>query len=354
MSDRENNLGMPPPPPSLGGADEVTEQLTESVETAASFAPPQATVPPVHGGQPPFPGANAPAFPGAMPPLPGAGPQPAPGASAPQPPALPQMAGMPMPQFPQQTQPGPAMPGVPVVPGGAAPGHGVYVIAKPNPFVLSLKNLWDVQNDIWRGQVPRAFDRPKEVVAQTGSAAWNWLTPFLTNALIVAFGSMAFVLASSRAAGSALSWTGFADEFMGYYGPSAGTYFSAFFVTLVLCFAWFMVTTMVVFITHKTGGSPATWVDSATSVAVSSTVLWFPLAISVLLTLIFPVAMSTVVVSLGMAGVLLMYLLLTYIGTTRNGPHKRSPLVAYAWFTVLGGIVLALFSLLFGGLVAAA
>ncbi len=343
MSDQENSLGMPPPPPSSAGADELTEQVVEQVETAASFAPPPAATPPVP--------ASAPPVPTGLPPLPGATTPPLPGSATPFPPASPQAAAPPMPQFPPQPAPGT----VPVAPGMPVPGaQNVYVLAKPNPFVMSLKNLWDVQNDIWRGQVPRAFDRPKEVTAQTGVSAWNWLTPFLVNTLLVAFGSMAFIFASSRAAGSVLYWMGdFAYDVMGVYGPSAGTYFSAFFLTLVLAFASFMVTTMVVFITHKTGGSPATWVDSATTVAVSSTVLWFPLGISVLLTLIFPLAVSMLLLPIGLGGVSLMYLLLTYIGTTRNGPHKRSPLVAYAWFTVLGGIVMALFTLLFSAIMAA-
>lgn len=338
MSDENSDLGAPPPP-SPDSAAELAEAAVESVEAVAGFAAAEQAPAPVEevvaqvqetAAAPPLPAAPVPS---AMPPLP-APPTPAPA-----------------PQMPTAPMPTPAgYPGVPAAPG--FPGQPVaYAVAAPNPFTMSLKNLWDVQNDIWRGKVAQAFNRPKEVVARTAVSVWNWLTPFLANSLLFGLVVVAYLFATSRVANNALSWA--TGGYSGYYGPSAGTYFSGFFVAMVLMFGAFMIASLVVFITHKVGASPATWTDSVTVVAVSSTVLWLPLAATFLITMALPLAVTSFIVAVGMGGVVLMYFLLTYIGTTRGGPHKRSPLVPFAWFTVAGGVVMVLFFVLFGGLVLA-
>ena len=187
--------------------------------------------------------------------------------------------------------------------------------------------------DIWRGNVVGATDRPNEVKAATGNAFVSWLLPLLASSLAVGL----FLSSTSASAMSSV------NTVMGGYmsGPTFGDWFKTFFIVSIVFFGFMMLRALAVLLAARVSGSQASFNDSASALGVGQTLWWLPLVIATVLFLIVPelAVLFLVPVILAMP---VMSEIATYVGLTRLGNHKRSPLVPYAWFSALASIIMML------------
>lgn len=246
------------------------------------------------------------------------------------------------PSNPQQhpaSYPGPAGPGVaaqPVPQGPAQPmptvAYPLPVAVRPSAFGLAFKNLWQVQADIWSGKVAEAFARPVEAEQQAGKSPFNWLVPFVLNSLLIAAVAVGLVgRLASMLSGSIFDSMGI--------GLSSSDYFKVFFWAFFLAFAMYMLLSVANLLTHRISGSQASFGKVADSLAVANTALWLPLIALFLVIMVFPPRTAPVVALLLINGMALMVIVLSYVGVTRDGPHRRSPVVPFAWLTVAAWVV---------------
>lgn len=208
----------------------------------------------------------------------------------------------------------------------------------PSPFVLALTNLWFIASDLWRGRTAPAFARPETVVRQTGSKWANWFVPFLASSLMTALFSC-FLLAGSMTAAIAML-QGYRLR-TGAFALSFGQYVSMFLVVALTTFGFLALRSVALMLATRVTGVPADFSASATTVAVAQTLWWIPLWGVSLLWLVLPSGFTTFVTVITIVGVAMMVELVTYIGVTRLGAFKRSPLVPYVWFTVLAALIFA-------------
>lgn len=199
-------------------------------------------------------------------------------------------------------------------------------------LVATLKNLWYVQNDIWSGKVERAFERPAAVRSATGVSWTGWVVPLVANSLLFGLVPVAATFSGFRAF----------SFFGAHYGPPVGYYFKVYFLTIVLAFGAYMLLSLANMLTHRTSGSSTPFVDCATDLATANTVMWLPLAGSFLILMVLPGVVINALVGILFAGLFLMIAVLSYLGVSRHGPHKRSPVVPYTWFTVAAWLVFLL------------
>ena len=317
--------GFPPPPP----------PPPPTVDTA-EFPPSSAA---------PFQPGYAPMKPGTA--VPGSVPPPAPTAKVPQvgmpagpPPVTPLAATAPMPPSPSPQFPPASMPAPPPGSPGVAPvAPGMPPAAVPTPpsaFVMALKNLWSVMNSLWRGKFADAFEPSAEAVRATGSKWANWVVPFLASSLA---GAILFIAWASSAARGALSASG-----LGFFMP-AGPYLAfrdyvqIFLLLGLVTFGVLALRAVAVMFAVRVTGGNISFPDAATILGVGQTLMWLPMLTGVLLTFILGVTPLSLLLTLGLAGVGLMVELVTYVGVTRLGEFKFSPLVPYVWFTVLAYVV---------------
>ena len=216
----------------------------------------------------------------------------------------------------------------------------------PSPFVMALSNLWKVMNDIWRGSIPSAFNQSKKIVETTGSKWVNWFVPFLATSL-----AMALLVTSLTSVGvgiaSGLVWSPWAPA-ASYISVDFSVYLRVFILVAIFQFGILALRAVAVMLAAKIGGVQADFNDSGSVIGTGQTLLWLPILVAWLLWIIIPSAFSSFATVVGLGGVALMVELTTYIGVTRLGRFKRSPLVAYTWFTVLAVVVgfgLAMFAL---------
>lgn len=292
-------------------SEEVEIEVEERIQ-AGEPAPVPPPAPPADGQAPMPPVSQAPPPP--MPPQPSMAQAPPPG--MPPPPTQPPPPGQALPQ------PGYAMPVVP---------------AQPNAFVMALTNIWEVTNDVWRGRVAQAFGRPQEVVRATGDSAWNWLVPFLSVSLLS--GLTTVLLAAAGV------------SFLPY--GVRGVYFFLLFLTVSIgMFVFLVLRSLAVMWAHKISGANVGFVDSMTTFAVAQTIWIFPYGAMMVIALLSMAAPQiTILIGIGIWGVVLMVELLVYIGLSRQAQHSRSPLVPYVWLslamTIVAGIAFFLLALLF-------
>lgn len=314
----------PPPPPSHYGTPSAPlGQPAPPAATAGAYG--VAGVPGSPAGygapMPPLPGSASPTFPGS-PPVPtsyppaGASYPPAQGGAVPAPPMGP-----------------PPVPGSPGTAPMQVPGQ-VPVAGAPNPFVLSLKNLWDVPLDLWRGRFDEAFNRPAQVTAQTGNTAWNWLAPFLAFPMLLGLWGLAHI--------QIIYYTGssFVDEIFWGSVPDlpAAVYLRTFFTVVIIGFAYMMLRTVAIFLAHKTVKSTKTFVASATDLGVAQSLALLPLVVVIIMGFVFPFT-SLPFAMLGVSGVWAMVELVTYAGMLRDTTGVRNPLVPYVWYTLIALLI---------------
>lgn len=205
-------------------------------------------------------------------------------------------------------------------------------------LVAALKNLWTVQNDIWSGKVESAFGRPEAVRGATGVSWPGWVVPMVVNSLLFGLVQVGVTFSGLRVA----SLFGGYDFFGGYYGPPVSYYFKVYFLTVFLAFGAYMLLSLANMLTHRTSGSSTSFVDCATDLATANTVMWLPLSGFFVILMVLPSMVLNVLMGILFAGLLLMVTVLSYLGVSRHGPHKRSPAVPYSWFTVGAWLVLLL------------
>ena len=341
---------LPPPPPPSTGPRMPSMGGSETMPPGARVAPPMpsgrraptgTSVPPgtpmpasaPQAGQQPFqrppgaPQAGQQAF--QRPPtatMPGQTPTPPPGAYAQQ--GVPQPAGAPMPMGAQAGPPPQGFPGQHTQIGPVPQQGG------GNAFALVMANLWHIPNDIWRGGVDHAFERPRQAVREAGNPALSWLIPLALNTILVGLLAAAFVHAGMSA-------------YFFFYSPSFGDYVQLFAMVTLAMFALLMLRALAIMLASRVSGSTASFPEAATDLAVAQSIWWLPLAIAALLVLIMPSTPLMYIIITGIYGVALMAEILSYIAVTRTGPHVRSPLVPYAWFTIVAVIVFMLLMYLY-------
>ena len=228
------------------------------------------------------------------------------------------------------------LPGIPVLPS-VAPGMAAAASpAAPSPFVMALKNLWSVMNTIWRGRLSEAFEPAAEAARVTGSKWVNWFVPLLATSIS---GAIFFLAWASNLVRGALSASG-----LGLFMPTGPYLEFSDYVQMFLLFGLVVFGVLalravaVMFAVRVTGGN-VSFPDAATVLGVGQTLMWLPLLVGVLLTFILGITPLTVLLAVGLSGVGLMAELVTYVGVTRMGQFKYSPLVPYAWFTMLAYVV---------------
>lgn len=248
--------------------------------------------------------------------------------SAPPPTGMPlAMSAAPMPTVPMD--PAATQPNIPIPTAPAVP-------AMPNPFVMALTNLWWVMKDVWSGKTDAAFKRPAEVASVTGSQWANWLVPFLATSLALGLLVPAIANTTMRDAYRSLEMFGY---FVGSSSLPLDLFMKIMFVCALMVFGTLILRALAVMLAVKIGGGTATFTGAATTVGVAQTLMWLPLLVATFLTLLLNMFGIAILVVIGLGGVGLMVELLTYVGVTRMGSFKNSPLVAYAWLTITAGVL---------------
>lgn len=335
----------PPPPPasSQPGSDNEEIEIVAAEINEAGIEAVQIEV--TEEAQPTVPVDSQPAQPGApvqpstpVPPVTPAQPaqhyQPSvaqppvqPAASAPYPTAAPYPAAGQVPgQIPGQAPgyvPAPGQMPMQMVPAG------------PSAFGLTWKAIWESPWKIWAGKSLEAFDMGQAPQRLTGNSWMMWLMTFLLNSLLAAFTLMA----------AARSSIGFIDNFIseityGYrgYEISTGQYFQIFLVGLLGYFAFLILRVLALLITHRIYGAHTSFNETANYFASAQTLMWMPLAVLWLATLVSSSGLS-LIVFLFFMGMMLMTEITTYISVLKAGPHRASPITGYTWFTVLAWLV---------------
>lgn len=212
-----------------------------------------------------------------------------------------------------------------------------------SPFQMSLRNLWDVQVDLWLGRVPSAFRRTESIVATTGVGWVTWLVPFLASS--IAFG-LFLAGAAKLVVAVVAEFVNKATYGLVNVGVPFSVYFKLFLFGAIFFFVVMLVRSVVVLLTHRVSGGTATFQESATQVGIGITLFWLPLLIGFLFNLL-SVPILNVIVAICVVALIIMSEIVIYIGISRRGPHKRSPVTAYAWMTVGSLIVSGILAVIF-------
>ncbi len=228
-----------------------------------------------------------------------------------------------------------------VQPMNAPMGEVPQVATKPNGFVRACQNLFLVQGDLWRGQTSAAIERVKNDV-QTASMPWAlWVVPFVVTA--VAFG-LAVVGVYRLAIYLIMGMIGIDPNFMRMLGVDLELdWRTDLFICAALCgLCLFLLRTLGVWITHKALKAKVSFQEAANQFALGLNIIW-PLLL--LLFLLSYTSLGTVfsVVLLCLGTCILFSELTIYVGISRTGGHKCSPIAVHVWLSTIA-IVLAGFA----------
>lgn len=207
--------------------------------------------------------------------------------------------------------------------------------AGPSAMALTWRAIWESPLKTWRGRPMDALDQAHEVEEKTGNSWVVWATTLAVNSVL-----LALILTVLVARGFALLYQLTSDGFPGY-GPrfSFGHLLLIFLLTAIMFAVGLAARATGLYLTQRVSGATVDFQRAATSYAASQMLYTVPLAVVAVLALVGAMGFAWPLVAVGAAGLGITVLIFNYIAILRDGPHRFSPLIPFAWFAVLAALV---------------
>ena len=219
--------------------------------------------------------------------------------------------------------------------------------AGPSAMALIWRAIWDIPLTVWRGRPLDGLDQAHQVKEKTGNSWMVWVVTLVVNVVLMAITVTAMAGRSYRAMSS---WVPTQDPMQGSHAVfpalNLGQLIVLFLASAVAFTLVLAARAFSLYLTQRVAGAVVSFTRVATSFAGTQMVYTLPLAVVALLALLGGLPAVFPVVLILAAGLGIMVEVFNYLAVLKEGPHRFSPLVPFAWFTVLAMVIAGLIEML--------